>query len=55
MTYWQGLIFGGAGLILGFLGHWKLPKDSVWWLLAVILSSLGGAMAVVAAARLFVH
>ena len=55
VTYWQGLFLGLAGLVVGGFGHFKLPKDSFWWPLAVLLSCGGGALAVVSAARLTVH
>jgi fatty acid desaturase len=49
MTYWQGLLFGGIGWLLGSLAVHRLPKDSGWWPVAVLVMASGGALFFVSA------
>jgi hypothetical protein len=54
MTYWQGLVIGGIAFVVGSLGLWKAPKDSIWWPTAVAVYAIGLAMLAVSSAHLFV-
>jgi hypothetical protein len=53
MTYWQGLVIGGIAFVVGFLGHWKVPKDSIWWPVAVLVYAVGLGMFAVSSAHLY--
>ena len=52
MTYWQSLIIGGFAVVFGYLGTWKIPKDRIWWPLALLIFGLGVGMLAVTTARL---
>ena len=49
MTYWQGVLVGGIGWLLGSVAVHKLRKDSGWWPAAVLVMATGGALFFVSA------
>ena len=52
VSYWHGLVVGGAASVAGFVGAIKSREASVWRYLALVAFTVGGSAALVAATRL---